>query len=75
MATLSTKDTVNLTKELSEGFKRSAYWNSDETKPEKVIEKTENICELFNASFEGITLGYLSLLMFLLQVRQMMKET
>ena len=25
---LSTKDSVNLTKQLTEGFKRSVYWNS-----------------------------------------------
>ena len=61
-------------KELSEGFKRFVYWNSYEAKPEKIIEKRENICELFNASFEGITSGHMSLLMFLLQVLQMMKE-
>ena len=28
IVTLSTKDSVNLTKKLSEGFKRSVYWNS-----------------------------------------------
>ena len=27
---LSTKDSVNLTKQISEGFKRSVYWNSYE---------------------------------------------
>ena len=27
VVTLSTKDTVNLTKQLNEGFKRSVYWN------------------------------------------------
>ena len=27
IVTLSTKDNVNLTKELNEGFKRSVYWN------------------------------------------------
>ena len=27
IVTLSTKDTANLTKQLSEGFKRSVYWN------------------------------------------------
>ena len=39
IVTLSTTDSVNLTKQLSEGFKRSVYWNSYETKPTKVIEK------------------------------------
>ena len=27
IVTLSTKDNVNLTKQLNHGFKRSAYWN------------------------------------------------
>ena len=27
IVTLSTKDNVNLTKQLNEGFKRSVYWN------------------------------------------------
>ena len=39
IVTLSTKDNVNLTKQLSEGFKRSVYWDSYQTKPAKVIEK------------------------------------
>ena len=52
--TLSTKDIVNLTKQLSEGFKRSVYWNSYQTKPAKVIEKGKNLHKLFNASFQGV---------------------
>ena len=31
IVTLSTKDNVNLTKQLSNGFKRSVYWNSYQT--------------------------------------------
>ena len=54
IVTLSTKDSVNLTKQLSEGFKRSVYWNSYQTKPAKVIEKGKNIYELLNASFQGV---------------------
>ena len=54
IVTLSTKDSVNLTKQLSEGFKRSVYWNSYQTKPKKVIEKEKNIYELLNASFQGV---------------------
>ena len=37
IVTLSSKDSENLTKQIKEGFKRSAYWNSYETKPVKVI--------------------------------------
>ena len=54
IVTLSTKDSANLTKQLNEGFKRSVYWNSYETKPAKVIEKWKNIYELLNASFQGV---------------------
>ena len=51
IVTSSTKDSANLTKQLNEGFKRSVYWNSYETKPAKVIKEGKNIYELFNASF------------------------
>ena len=54
IVTLSTKDSVNLAKQLSEGFKRSVYWNSYETRPAKVIEQGKNLYELLNASFEGV---------------------
>ena len=47
IVTLSTKDSANLAKQLNEGFKRSVYWNSSETKPAKTI------YELLNASFQG----------------------
>ena len=39
IATLSTKDNVNLTEQLRTGFKRSVYWNSYQTTLAKVIEK------------------------------------
>ena len=54
IVTLSTKDSANLTKQLSKGFKRSVYWNNYETKPAKVIEKGKNLYELLNASFQGV---------------------
>ena len=53
IVTFSTKDSVNLTKQLSEGFKRFVYWNSYQAMPAKVIEKGTNIYELLNASFQG----------------------
>ena len=37
IVTLSVKDSTNLAKKLKEGFKRSVYWNSYETKPVEVI--------------------------------------
>ena len=51
---MSTKDSANLAKPLNEGFKRSVYWNSFETKPPKVIQQGQNIYELLNASFQSI---------------------
>ena len=54
IVTISTKDNVNLTKQLSDGFKRSAYWNNHQTIPVKVIENETNICELLSASFQGV---------------------
>ena len=54
IVTLSTKDSVKLTKQLSEGFKRYVYWNNYQTKPAKVIEKGQNLYELLNAAFQGV---------------------
>ena len=51
---MPTKDSANLTNQLNEGFKRSVYRNSYETKPAKVIEKGKNLYELLNASFQGV---------------------
>ena len=48
---MSTKDSVNLTKQLSKGFKRSVL---EQSKPAKVIEKGKNLYELLNASFQGV---------------------
>ena len=54
IVTLSTKDSANLTKQLNEGFKRSVYWNSYETKPAKVMEQGKNIYEVLNASLQCV---------------------
>ena len=43
-----------MTKQLREGFKRSVYWNSYQTKQAKVIEKGKNLHKLLNASFQGV---------------------
>ena len=51
IVTLSTKDSVNFTKQLSERFKTSIYWNSYETKPAKKIKKGENLYERLNSAF------------------------
>ena len=41
--TLSTKDNVNLTKQLNEGFKRSVYWNEYKSKIETKKEDNDNV--------------------------------
>ena len=46
IVTLSTKDNVNLTKQSSDGFKRSVYWNNYQTIPAKVIDPGTNIYAL-----------------------------
>ena len=55
IVTLSTKDSVNLTKQLSDGFKRSVYWNSYQTIPAQVREKGKNTYRLLSASFQGVS--------------------
>ena len=52
--TLSTKDNVNLTKQLTDEFKRSFYWNSYQTIPAKVLNQETNIYESLSASFQGV---------------------
>ena len=61
IVTLSTKDNLNLlkivlimTKQLSDGFKRSVYWNSYQIIPAKVIEKVKSIFELLSALFQSL---------------------
>ena len=54
IVTLSTKGNVNLTKQLSDGFKRSVYWNIYQNIRAKVMEKGKNIYELLSASFQGV---------------------
>ena len=43
IVTLSAKDNVNLTKQLSNRFKKFVYWNSYWTIPAKVIERRKNV--------------------------------
>ena len=54
VVTLSTKDNVNLAKQLSNGFKRSVYWNNFQTIPAKVLNKGANIYDLLSALFQGV---------------------
>ena len=52
---LSTKDNVNLTKQLNEGFKRSVYWNEYKSKIETKAADNNNVTRLLlDASFQGV---------------------
>ena len=55
IATLSTKDNVNLTKQLNEGFKRPVYWNEYKSKIETQEADATNL-KIFplDASFSGV---------------------
>ena len=55
IVTLSTKDNVNLTKQLNEGFKRSVYWNEYKSKIETRNLDNDNITRFsLDASFQGV---------------------
>ena len=54
IVTLFNKDNVHLTKQLSDGFKRSVYWNNYQTIPPKEINQGINIFELLSASFQDV---------------------
>ena len=53
--TLSTKDNVNLTKQLNEGFKRSVHWNEYKSKIETKAADNNNVMRFpLDASFQGV---------------------
>ena len=55
IVTLSTKDNLNLTKQLHEGFKRSVYWNEYKSKIETKEADTNNLKGFpLDASFRGV---------------------
>ena len=55
IVTLSTKDNVNLTKQLTEGIKRPVYWNEYKTKIESRNLNDQNPTRLYlDASFQGV---------------------
>ena len=53
IVTLSTKDNTNLTKQLNEGFKRTAYWNSYKSETNNAT-ANQQFRKLLDASFEGV---------------------
>ena len=55
IVTLSTKDNVNLTKQLNEGFKRSVYWNEYKPKIETKPANDQTLTRLpLDASLNGV---------------------
>ena len=54
IVTLSTKDIVNLIKQVSDAFKRSVYWNSYQTFPAKVLNYGIKMYEQHSASFQVV---------------------
>ena len=55
VVTLSTKDNVDLTKQLNEGFKRSVYCNEYKSKTKRKTADNNNVTRFpLDASFEGV---------------------
>ena len=55
VVTLSTKDNVNLTKQLNERFKRPVYWNEYKSKIETKTANNETLTRFpLDASFQGV---------------------
>ena len=55
IVTLSTKDNVNLTKQLNAGFKRSVYWNEYKSKIQTKEADANNLKRFpLDASFQGV---------------------
>ena len=52
--TLSIEDNAKLPKLLSEGFKRSIYWNKYKVIPNKAYNRRDYIRELLDASYQGV---------------------
>ena len=66
IVTLSTKDNVNLAKQLNEGFKRSVYWNEYASKIETKKLDANNVTRfLLDASFQGVNRLFLLLIILL----------
>ena len=55
IVSLSTKDNINLTKQLNEGFKRSVYWNEYKSKIETKTADNNNVTRFsLGASVQGV---------------------
>ena len=54
IVTLPIEDNAQLPKLLSEGFKRSIYWNKCKVIPSKIYNEDQYIRELLDASYQGV---------------------
>ena len=54
VVTLSIEDNAKLLKLLSEGFKRSAYWNKCKIIPNKTYDENDYIREFLDASYQEV---------------------
>ena len=52
--TLSAENNAKLSKLLSEGFKRSVYWNKYKIIPNKTYDENDHIRELVDLSYQGV---------------------
>ena len=68
IVTLSTKDNVNLTKQLKEGFKRSIYWNEYKSKIEIKAADDNNVTRFPLDLLSKELIDYLSLLLIMLMM-------
>ena len=54
IVTLSAENNAKVSKLLSEGFKRSVYWNKYKIIPNKTYDENDNIRELLDSSYQGV---------------------
>ena len=66
VVTLSTKDNVNLTKQLNEVFKRAVYWNEYKSKIETQADANNLKRFPLDASFQGVNRLFVLLLLLLM---------
>ena len=71
---ISTKDNVNLTKQLSDGFKRSVYWNQYQIIPAKVINKKELAYMNYLVHHFKVLNNYLFLFMLFTKIEKTIKN-
>ena len=59
VVTLKTEDNTKLSKLLSEGFKRSVYWNKYKVIPNKIYNENDYIRELLDANYQGVKRSFI----------------